>query len=60
MKLDKERSASMEKIMRDLKLAQEKARGMKNALEAKKSGQKKRAKMKFPIYFSNCFACHTS
>ncbi|XP_039020590.1 uncharacterized protein LOC120152439 [Hibiscus syriacus] len=64
MKLEKKRSASLDKILRKLRTSQIKAQEMRNSISNKEDEQIPRASAKFTFfhipmrYFSTCFTCH--
>ncbi|CAA6664332.1 unnamed protein product [Spirodela intermedia] len=57
MKLEKKRSSSMDKIMRELRSAQGKAQEMRDSLAARQSAFWKRGRM---ACFGRCFTCHAA
>ncbi|KAK8517535.1 hypothetical protein V6N13_127705 [Hibiscus sabdariffa] len=64
MKLEKKRSASMDKILKKLRTSQIKAQEMRNSVSGKEEEQIPKTSAKFTFfhirmrYFSSCFACH--
>ncbi|XP_038999999.1 uncharacterized protein LOC120125707 isoform X2 [Hibiscus syriacus] len=64
MKLEKKRSASLDKILRKLRTSQIKAQEMRNSISDKEDEQIPRTSAKFTFfhipmsYFSTCFTCH--
>ncbi|OMP02001.1 hypothetical protein COLO4_11421 [Corchorus olitorius] len=64
MKLEKKRSASMDKILSKLRMAQMKAQEMRNSMSGKEEEQIPKASNKVTFFhirlrsFSSCFTCH--
>ncbi|XP_022751264.1 uncharacterized protein LOC111299978 [Durio zibethinus] len=64
MKLEKKRSASIDKILNKLRMAQMKAQEMRNSISGKEDEQIPRTSQKVTFFhirmssFSSCFACH--
>ncbi|KAK8717483.1 hypothetical protein V6N13_044751 [Hibiscus sabdariffa] len=64
MKLEKKRSASMDKILRKLRSSQVKAQEMRNSISGKEDEPVPKTSAKFTFfhirmsYFSSCFTCH--